>query len=106
MSRVTRLTYGRRPVTHAYLRQGTGGRLGSRNLQVAAHVTRLSERIVVTILLLVLAGWAALSVVLGLVLCRGMRGPTRAPAPPAVQVSVPESLPAADDVPQRSAASA
>jgi len=61
---------------------------------------------VVTVLLLVLAGWAALSVVLGLVLCRGMRGPSRAPAPPAVQAPAAESLPAADAVPQRSAASA
>jgi hypothetical protein len=39
---------------------------------------------VVSVLLLVLAGWAALSVALGLLLCRGMRRPSRTPAPPAV----------------------
>jgi hypothetical protein len=66
---------------------------------------------VVSVLLLVLAGWAALSVVLGLLLCRGMRRPSSTPAPPAVLPSKTSSASTVADAtmdaePNRTAASA
>jgi hypothetical protein len=66
---------------------------------------------VVTVLLLVLVGWAALSVVLGLLLCRGIRRSSRTPAPPAVlpwQASTSSAVanPTGDAEQNRTAASA
>lgn len=68
----------------------------------------------ISVLLLVLAGWSALSVAIGLLLCRGMRRPDHRPAPPGVlpwQASTPSSPgahsdPAVETGPDRTAASA
>ena len=68
----------------------------------------------VSFLLLVLAGWSALSVVVGLLLCRGMRQRSQAPTPPVVlpwqasTTSSPDSGAdsAAEAEPSRTAASA
>ena len=57
----------------------------------------------VTILLLVLAGWATLSLVLGWLLTRGLRRPPRVSGPPAAR-TVPARI--AEVARDRSAASA
>lgn len=68
----------------------------------------------VSLILLVLAGWSALSVVIGLLMCRSMRHPSQRPTPPAVlpwessTASSPATVadPNADAPPNRTAASA
>jgi hypothetical protein len=84
-------------------------------MQVMTHPSpNLSERNVVSLILLVLAGWSALSVVSGLLLCRSMRHPSQHPAPPAVlpwdasTASSPATVgaPGLDAPPNRTAASA